>query len=191
MASIYSKPDSRKKSVLLDHISETYNLLCSKYTDGLHFLIAGDTNDLKLDPILNLSQNMRQVVTEFTRMNPPRMLDPILTKMSKFYQAPICIPPLDPDPESNGSPADHLMVEMHPITTLNNCPARTKRKVKIRQLPKSGLDLFGIWIKKQTWEKVYSAIMAHEKASIFQKELLTEGVRENSENTEEVKSGTT
>ena len=31
VASIYSKPDSRKKSVLLDHISETYNMLCSKY----------------------------------------------------------------------------------------------------------------------------------------------------------------
>ena len=39
VASIYSKPDSRKKSVLLDHISETYNMLCSKYTDGLYFII--------------------------------------------------------------------------------------------------------------------------------------------------------
>ena len=29
VASIYSKPDSRKKTLLLDHISETYNLLCS------------------------------------------------------------------------------------------------------------------------------------------------------------------
>ena len=35
VASIYSKPDSRKKTVLLDHINETYNLLCSKYTEGL------------------------------------------------------------------------------------------------------------------------------------------------------------
>ena len=104
VASIYSKPDSRKKSVVLDHISETYNLLCSKYTDGLYFIIAGDTNYLnltllsKLDSIINLSPNMRQVVNEFTRLNPPRMLDPILTTMSKFYQPPICIPPLDPDP---------------------------------------------------------------------------------------------
>ena len=97
VASIYSKPDSRKKSVLLDHISETYNLLCSKYNDGLYFIIAGDTNDLKLDAILNLSPNMRQVVTDFTRMNPPRILDPILTTMAKFYQPPLCIPPLDPD----------------------------------------------------------------------------------------------
>ena len=63
VASIYSKPDSRKKTLLLDHIAETYHLLSSKYQDGLHFILAGDTNDLKLDPILNLSPNLKQVVT--------------------------------------------------------------------------------------------------------------------------------
>ena len=137
VASIYSKPDSRNKTVLLDHISETYNLLCSKYNDGLYFIIAGDTNDLKLDSLLNLSPNMGQVVTDFTRMNPPRLLDPILTTMSKFYQPPICIPPLDTDPNSNDSPAENLMNEMGPVFTQNNRSARTKRKVKIRPLPLS------------------------------------------------------
>ena len=148
--------------MLLDHISETYNLLCSKYSDGLHFIIAGDTNDLKLDSIL------RQVVNDFTRLDPPRILDPILTTMSKFYQTPVCLPPLDPDPESNGSPADHLMVEMRPITTINNRSAGTKRKVRIRPLPDSGLNQFKGWIEEQTWENVYTATSAHEKASVFQ-----------------------
>ena len=120
VASIYSKPDSRKKTVLLDHISESYNLLCSKYRDGLYFIIAGDTNDLKLDAILNLSPNMKQVVSQSTRLNPPAMLDPILTTLSKFYQSPICLPPLDPDPLSNGSPSDHLMPIMRLISTVNN-----------------------------------------------------------------------
>ena len=110
VASIYSKPDSRKKTVLLDHISDSYNLLCSKYTDGLFFILAGDTNDLKLDPILNLSPNMKQVVSEFTRMNPPAMLDPILTTLSKFYQSLICLPPLDHDPSQM---AAHLTTWCH------------------------------------------------------------------------------
>ena len=48
VGSIYSKPDSRKKSVLLDHIAQVYNLLSSKYKEGLHWLLCGDTNDLKL-----------------------------------------------------------------------------------------------------------------------------------------------
>ena len=108
-------------------------MLCSKYNDGLHFIIAGDTNDLKLDSIINLSPNMKQVVG---------LLDPILTTMAKFYQPPMCIPPLDADPDCNGSPADHLMVEMRPVTTLNNRSARTKRKLQIRPLPESGLTKF-------------------------------------------------
>ena len=37
VASIYCKPASRKKTLLLDHISDTYHLLCSKYHSGLHF----------------------------------------------------------------------------------------------------------------------------------------------------------
>ena len=118
VASIYSKPNSRKKTALLDHISETYNFLNSKFSDGLFFLLAGDTNDLKLDPILDLSPNLKQLVTQPTRLNPPRILDPIITTLSKFYQTPECLPPLDPDPVSNGSPADHLMVLMKPITLL-------------------------------------------------------------------------
>ena len=52
---IYSKPNSKKKSLLLDHISEAYNILRTKYDRGLHFVLAGDTNELKLDSILSLS----------------------------------------------------------------------------------------------------------------------------------------
>ena len=173
VAAIYSKPDSRKKTLLLDHISESYNLLCSKYTEGLYFILAGDTNDLKLDTILNLSPNMKQVVSDFTRLNPPAMLDPILTTLSKFYQKPICLPPLDPDPLSNGSPSDHLMPLMLPLSTLNNRPARTKRKVTIRPLPESGLAKFEEWISTHSWENVYSALTAHSKAEVFQTELLS------------------
>ena len=39
VASVYCKPDSRKKTLLLDHISQVYNLLCSKYKRGLHWII--------------------------------------------------------------------------------------------------------------------------------------------------------
>ena len=37
--SIYSKPASNKKTLLLDHISDAYN---TKYGRGLHFVFAGD-----------------------------------------------------------------------------------------------------------------------------------------------------
>ena len=47
VASIYSKPRSRKKSILHDHIAETFNYLSAKY-DSIQFILAGDTNDLNL-----------------------------------------------------------------------------------------------------------------------------------------------
>ena len=55
VAAIYSKPNSRKKTTLLDHIAQTYHMLSAKYLAGLHFILAGDRNDLKLETILSLN----------------------------------------------------------------------------------------------------------------------------------------
>ena len=42
-----------------------------QHPEGTHWIVAGDSNDLKLDAILNLSPQMKQVVTFPTRLNPP------------------------------------------------------------------------------------------------------------------------
>ena len=170
VASIYCKPKSRTKTKLLDHIAETYHLLSSKYLDGLHFILAGDTNDLKLDTILSLSPNLRQVVNSNTRND--KMLDPIITTLSIFYQEPVYLPPLDPDPDKNGAPADHMIVHMEPINSINNNPARKIKTVKYRPLPETGIKEMGNWIVNHNWAGVYSATTAHEKANIFQTTLL-------------------
>ena len=142
VCSIYSKPNSKKKSLLLDHINQAYNIISSKYEKGLHFIFAGDTNDLKLDNILNISPNLQQMVSGVTRLNPPAMLDPIIMTLGSFYQTHVIHPPLDPDPDSNGSPSDHLIPVMKPVDTINNKPARTVREVTVRPLPHSGLKKF-------------------------------------------------
>ena len=92
--------------MLLDHISETFNIISKKYGRGLHFIIAGDVNDLKLDSIMSLSPNLHQIVQDWTRLNPPAILDPIVTTLSSYYQIPQCLDPLDPDPDKNGKPSD-------------------------------------------------------------------------------------
>ena len=172
VAAIYSKPRSRKKTALLDHVGETFNLLSAKYGDGLHFIIAGDTNDLKLESIINLSPNLRQVVTVFTRHNPDAILDPIITTLSKFYQSPVAKPPLDNDPEKNGTPSDHNIIVMKPINNMLSVPARQKKKIIFRPLPISGIQKMGQWIVKQTWEEVYEKETAHDKASVLQNMLV-------------------
>ena len=154
LCSFYRKPKSKKKSLLLDHINQSFNIISSKYGYGLHYIISGDSNDLKLDNIFNLSHNMKQLVSNVTRLAPPAMLDHIISTLGAYYQQPACLPPLDPDPDSNGSPSDHLIVVMRPIDTLNNKPGRTFREVKVRPLTKSGLSKFQSWIQEQTWREV-------------------------------------
>ena len=70
LGAVYVKPRSRKKTALLDHIAEVHTTLGAKYGKGLHWMIAGDTNDLKLGPILNIDQNFRSIVRKPTRINP-------------------------------------------------------------------------------------------------------------------------
>ena len=131
-------------------------------------MIAGDTNELKLDPILSLSPHMVQVVQSPTRLNPPRLLDPILTTLSKYYQKPDCQKPLAADPGTGGVESDHLCVKFTPISTLNNVPARQKRCVSVRPMPESQYTKYENWLKLQTWEDVTSVETVHEKAAVLQ-----------------------
>ena len=86
--------------MLLDHIAQAYNIISAKYQTGLYFILSGDTNDLKLDSILHLNPQMKQMVMGSTRLDPPRMLDPIVTDLGSFYQTPEILPPLAADPGS-------------------------------------------------------------------------------------------
>ena len=121
-----------------------------------HFLIiAGDTNDLKLDAILSLSPNMNQIVQDWTRFNPPAVLDPVITTLSNYYQVPECLDPLDPDPDKNGRPSDHRIVLVKPINIINNKSYKTFRKVKVRPFTKSGMDKLRNWFIDQSWKEVF------------------------------------
>ena len=169
---LYSKPNSKKKTLLLDHISDAYNVLKTKFGRGLHFVLAGDTNDLKLDSILSLDPNFSQIVQKWTRMDPPAILDPIIMTLSKYYQEPLCLDPLDSDPDKNGVKSDHRIVVSRPISTINIKPIRNTRQVKVRPFPQSGINLFREWLIDQTWDQVYQSESADTKADIFQKLLV-------------------
>ena len=62
---LYCKPNSNSKTLLLDHISDGYNILSTKYGRGLHFVLAGDSNDLKLDSILHLNPSFVQILGDY------------------------------------------------------------------------------------------------------------------------------
>ena len=88
--------------------------MLAKYGQGLEFIIAGDYNRININPILDLSPSMKQVVQIPTRTNPDATLDKILTTLSTFYLSPTSLPPLDNDTEGNGKPSDPLIIVMKP-----------------------------------------------------------------------------
>ena len=150
VGSLYCKPNSRKKTILLDHIAEVYQQMNKKFSKGLHWILAGDFNDLKEQKVLDISPNLKQVVTKPTRMNPPAILDKIITTLHTFYQMPIIQPPLDNDPDKTGSPSDHKIVVMEPISTINNKPARTTKTITYRPITEAGIEKMETWFKGQT-----------------------------------------
>ena len=122
VAAIYYRgPKSTKKKELFDHISETFHFLSGLYGSELHFIIAGDTNRLNLDPILNLSPRLIQCVKVPTRLNPDAILDPIITTLHSLYSEPITMPPINNNLE-NGKPSDHLVVLMRPLSAMLPSP---------------------------------------------------------------------
>ena len=92
VASVYYTKRTKAKD-FIDHICEAYNVLLSKYGQGLHFIISGDLNRLDINPILALSPNLSQVVNIPTRTNPDATLDKIITSLSKCVPAAHQSPP--------------------------------------------------------------------------------------------------
>ena len=125
--------------MLLDHISDAYNILSTKYGRGLQFILAGDTNDLKLESILHLDTRFTQIVQKWTRMDPPAILDPIIMTLSNLYQEPECLEPLDADLDKNGVKSDHRIPVARPINKIDNKCARQTKTIKYRPFPESNL----------------------------------------------------
>ena len=108
---------------------------------------------------------------DWTRLNPPALLDPILTTMPGFYQIPECLEPLDADNQV-GVQSDHMIVISRPISELNNISERNIKHVKVRPLPESGMERMKELFINESWEKICAAETAHEKAAKFQNILL-------------------
>ena len=153
-------------------ITEVQNLLPSKnclimwcipiiFCVQIDFIIAGDTNRLNLSPILNLnlSPALQQVVKVPTRLNPDRILDPIITTLSKYYCEPVTKPPINPNTEKTGKPSDHLQPRVY--KTLTNRPINFP-----------GLQKFAQWVETCSWTDIYKCEDPNMKAEIFQNLLL-------------------
>ena len=105
-------------------------------------------------------------------MNPPAILDPVITSLSHLYQVPLCLNPLDADPNSGGVQSDHKIVLVKPISEVENKSTRFVRKITVRPFPQSGFIQMENWFMAQTWREIFEKESAHEKAETLQKILL-------------------
>ena len=151
LCSFYSPPRSRLRNKLKDHIIGTLQMLTTKYGD-CGILVGGDKNKMDIASLLNTNLKLKQIVSRPTRKK--EILDICLTNLFSYYNAPIIIPPVQPDVPGQGVPSDHSVPLCVPHTDPSNPPARVYRTVVSRPLPDSKLRSFGQWITAETWNGI-------------------------------------
>ncbi|KAI8485726.1 hypothetical protein Bbelb_365600 [Branchiostoma belcheri] len=152
ICTVYSPPQSPHEDQLVEHLITASDQLRTKYPNiGLTFV--GDFNHAKIQDIL-LDRDFSQVVNNNTRGN--AILDLIITNMRACYKKPEILPPL--------SLCDHNCVLWKPQVRLkqNTCAKKTTRPIR-----EPGLSDFGRWITTYTWEEVFNATTATDKAKAF------------------------
>ena len=150
---IYSKPNSRKKTILSDHISMNYYLLKMKYPDA-KFVFLGDFNCYKPDHILLLSPQLRQLVHYCTHGD--KVLDLLITDMHTLYHPPVSSQYLLPDNPAQAAASDHLGNLLIPRSVPGVNSSRVYRTILVRPLTESQIAAIGRWIATEPWDHLHS-----------------------------------
>ena len=155
LCALYSPPRSRKKSKLVDFISNTYHHLKSTRFPSAFFALGGDINDLKVELLLDISPMFRQTVSLPTRGD--KVLSVLVTDLWNFYQTPEILPALQPDVRGVGKPSDHNVPFARRYTDRRVLRKKNYSLKVIRPFPDSGICEFGQWIVQEDFSKVSSA----------------------------------
>ena len=154
----------------MDHISDVFHMMSSRFSNGLYFMICGDSNDLKLDPILNLSPQLRQMVDKPTRGM--AMLDPVITDLHSFYQKPSIEAPLQPDTD-NGEDSDHNMILVKPLNNIDNKVVIEKKTVELRIYSEENFSIMNRHLEEFDWTFLSQSLSADKKMKKFQDSLFS------------------
>ena len=168
VASYYCKPGIKRKKLLYDHISTIYHFISSKHTSGLYWCIAGDSNQLNLDPLINLNPKFKQVVDQPTRLSPPRILDTIVTDLHILYQSVECVDPLDVDLDKPGTASDHKMVIFTPLNNAHNVVKRIKKRIDYRPYTDKGFAEMTKVLDNFCWDSIENMNDANKQLATFQ-----------------------
>ena len=91
IGTFYVSPRSVFKEATIDHIIENIHFLRSKFDNEIHFLLGGDLNRLKIEPIMDSYGALKQVISTGTRKG--AILENLITDLHSFYHP---LPPYPP-----------------------------------------------------------------------------------------------
>ena len=142
---IYSKPNSRTKTILNDHIAQNFHLLKMKH-ENIKFFFLGDFNDFKPDLILQLSSQLRQTVHYPTCGQ--STIDLCVTDAHALYHPPLPEEPLLPDDPITASPSDHSGNLFVPRTEKGIANNPQRKTITVRVGNYSGAELGLSWLRQ-------------------------------------------
>ena len=169
VGTFYVSPKSAYKEETIDHIIENIHMLRARFDNEVHFLLGGDVNRLKIEPILDSYGALKQVISSGTRGD--AILENIITDLHSFYHPPTSLGPLQIDDGKKGSDSDHQVVIFAPLSNTNYQKTREKRTITTRPLPNSAFITFGQDITKHNWDEVLKVKDANEKVDNFHQTL--------------------
>ena len=161
----YISPRSKYKQQVIEHIIETIHLMRSRYSNDVHFIIAGDFNRVNTTDVLDSYGALRSVVSVPTRKS--ATLEVILTDLYTQYHPPTTLPPLQVDEGSQGKDGDHSIVVFAPCSNQQYRIERKKRIIHTRPLPESNISKFEQSIMNNPWEEHFKNKSVNEKVKIF------------------------
>ena len=166
LCAVYSPPRSRKKSKLIDFISNTYHQLKSTKYPSAFFALGGDINDLRVDLLLSISPMFKQTVQKATRGE--KILSVIVTDLWEFFQDPEILPALQPDIVGIGKPSDHNVPFTKTYTDRGIMRKKNYSLKIVRPFPDSGISEFGRWVMKEDFSSVTAAASTTDMVSEFE-----------------------
>ena len=171
IASYYIQPGIKRRKKFYDYLSNTFHSLKSKHGDSVFYAFCGDTNQLNLSPIISLSPDFKQVVQTPTRAD--KILDTCICDIHPYYQLPKVVPELQADSDKVGSPSDHKMVVLLPLTDTDNCIQREKKKVTYRPFTDKGFAKMEEELKSLDWTFVETLDHVNDQLLTFHQKVLS------------------
>ena len=152
----------------LDHIEDVVREIKRQYRDPF-LIVAGDFNQWAIHDALQDFPDLREALVGPTRKD--RCIDRIFTNFGWSITESGTVPPLEPEPGSQGSVSDHRVAFIR--AELPRVRSFEWVSYQYRYFNPKAVERFGSWVVNHDWGDVIGASGSNSKAEIYQKQITT------------------